>query len=401
MSATPSQVTLSGHELSFTASRDVADAVSAASARSVFVDLARAVAILMMLQGHTLHVVLASDARTGTVFYLWSFLRGLTSCTFLLLSGFVFTVATQRHWTEYLSSRAAIGRRFRRFGFFLLLGYALHFPMAKIPHLYGMSAERWQSFLIVDVLQCIAVMLAGLQVLVLMARTPRRFILGALVGCAAIVALTPAMWRIEWSEWVPLAVAAYLSPATGSLFPLFPWGAYILLGSALGTFYVRSGTIQVTRYANRVMLGCGAGMLTLSLVCARVPLQPFGETAFWSTSPNQFLLRSGLVLLMLGLLAHVSRLESRPPFVVQALAQESLTIYAVQLCIVYGSVWNAGLRQHVGPTLALLPALGYVAAVWASMMLLASGWYWCKHRQPGAAQWVRVGTGGLLLGRLL
>ncbi|MBI3047783.1 MAG: DUF1624 domain-containing protein [Acidobacteria bacterium] len=401
MSTSTSPVTSPAHELSFCGSRDAAGAVPAVSARSVFVDLARAGAILMMLQGHTLHVVLASEARTGTAVYLWSFLRGLTSCTFLLLSGFVFTVATQRRWTDHLSSRAAIGRRFRRFGFFLLLGYVLHFPMAKIAHLYGMSAERWQSFLIVDILQCIAVTLAGLQVLVLLARTPRHYTIGAAVGGAAIVALTPAMWRIDWSGQVPLAVAAYLSPSIGSLFPLFPWGAYILLGAVLGAVYVRSGRTHLTRFANHVMLGGGAGMATLALVGAGVPLQPFGDTDFWSTSPNQFLLRSGLVLLILGLLAHISRLLSRPPFVVQALAHESLTIYAVHLCLVYGSVWNAGLRQLVGPTLTLLPALAYVAAVWASMMVLASAWYWCKERQPGVAQWVRVGAAGLLLGRLL
>lgn len=170
MSTAIPQVTRTAHDLSFTASRDTADGVSATSARSVFVDLARAVAILMMVQGHTLHVVLASDLRTGAAFYLWSFLRGLTSCTFLLLSGFVFTLATHRHWTDHFASRAAVVRRFRRFGFFLLLGYALHFPMAKVAHLYGMSAERWQSFLIVDVLQCIAVMLATLQVLAWLAR---------------------------------------------------------------------------------------------------------------------------------------------------------------------------------------------------------------------------------------
>ena len=157
--------------------------------RSVFVDVARAAAIMMMVQGHTLHVVLATDLRSGTAFYVWSFLRGLTSCTFLLLSGFVFALATHRHWTDQFVSRAATGRRFRRLGFFLLLGY--------------------------------------------------------------------------------------------------------------------------------------------------------------------------------------------------------------------GSAWNLGLRQHVGQTLTLWPALAYVAAMWASMTALASGWHWCKHRQPGIAQWVRVGVGGLLLGRLL
>src|SRR5688572_25880822 len=122
-----------------TASQDREDAASPPSARSVFVDLARAAAILMMLQGHTVHAVLASDARTGTAFYLWSFARGLTSCAFLMLSGFVFTLATQRYWTASRPSPSATGRRLRRFGFFLCLGYALHFPTANITHLYGLS----------------------------------------------------------------------------------------------------------------------------------------------------------------------------------------------------------------------------------------------------------------------
>lgn len=106
-------------------------------------------------------------------------------------------------------------------------------------------------------------------------------------------------------------------------------------------------------------------------------------------------------MLGLGLLARVCRLVSKPAYPVQALAHESLTVYAVHLGIVYGSAWNLGLRQYVGPTLTLLPALAYVAAMWASMTVLASGWHWLKHRQPGVAQWVRVGAGGLLLGRLL
>ena len=393
-------VTRTAHHLSLGGSH-TADRVLNTASRSVFVDVARAAAILMMVQGHTLHVVLPTDLRTGTAFDLWSFLRGLTSCMFLLLSGFVFALATHRQWTDQFVSHAATGRRFRRFGFFLLLGYALHFPMAKLARLYGMSDERWQSFLVVDVLQCIAVMLATLQGLLWLVRTPRHHTTAAAVGCAAIIALTPTMWRIDWAAHAPTLIAAYLSPATGSPFPLFPWGAYILLGAALGGLYVRSRMDPLAGFAERVLIGGGLGMLLVAFVCVRIPLQPFGPTDFWSTSPNQFLVRSGSVMLGLGLLARVCRLVSKPAYPVQALAHESLTVYAVHLGIVYGSAWNLGLRQYVGPTLTLLPALAFVAAMWASMTVLASGWHWLKHRQPGVAQWVRVGVGGLLLGRLL
>lgn len=384
-----------------TGARDIQDAVTAGPPRSAFLDLARAFAILMMLQGHTLHTVLAVEERTGTAFYVWSLLRGLTACTFLLLSGFAFTFATHRNWTEHVTSRSMIARRLRRFGFFLLLGYALHFPMAKLTHLYGMSEERWRSFLVVDVLQCIAVMLALLQGLVLLARTPGRYASTATLGCAAIVALTPAMWRIDWTDRLPLVLAAYFSPATGSLFPLFPWGAYVLLGAALGYLHVRRGIDRIASFGYRVLLPGGVGLLAVSLIGIRVPLAPFGPTDFWSTSPNQFLLRAGLVLLVLNAVAFISQRISKAPYVIQALAQESLTIYAVHLCIVYGSVWNVGLRQLVGPSLTVLPALVSVATMWASMAALACAWRWCKHHEPGIAQWVRAGTGGLLFGKLL
>jgi uncharacterized membrane protein len=107
---------------------------SAAPARLVLVDLARALAILMMLQGHTLHAVLSNDVRTGGWFQTWTFLRGQTSCLFFLLSGFAFALATYRHWADNLTSRATLARRLRRFAFFLLLGYALQSPF-KLAHL--------------------------------------------------------------------------------------------------------------------------------------------------------------------------------------------------------------------------------------------------------------------------
>jgi hypothetical protein len=69
--------------------------------------------------------------------------------------------------------------------------------MAKLTHLYGMSEERWRSFFVVDVLQCIAVMLALLQAFVWLARTPGRYASMATLGCAAMVVLTPAMWRVD------------------------------------------------------------------------------------------------------------------------------------------------------------------------------------------------------------
>src|SRR5687768_9715836 len=96
--------------------------------RLAFIDLTRVLAILMMIQGHTLDALLSIDYRATTGFYVWSFVRGLTSCLFLFLSGFLFTIVTYRRWPLYTADLGAIGSRVRRYMVLLALGYLLHFP---------------------------------------------------------------------------------------------------------------------------------------------------------------------------------------------------------------------------------------------------------------------------------
>ena len=95
------------------------------SRRVIFIDLARALAVVFMLYGHAVSSLLDPRYRTGTWFEVWTFQRGLTSCLFLLLSGFAFSIATARHWTRHTEISPAILKRARRFGLFIILGYAL------------------------------------------------------------------------------------------------------------------------------------------------------------------------------------------------------------------------------------------------------------------------------------
>ena len=57
------------------------------------------------------------------------------------------------------------------------------------------------------------------------------------------------------------------------------------------------------------------------------------------------LVRIGACLILLAIMAHASRGISRLPHVFGAVAQESLLVYVVHLCIVYGSTWNVGLYR--------------------------------------------------------
>ena len=368
----------------------------------MFVDLARSLAAALMVQGHTLDALLDKSYQTRAWAPVWMFQRGLTSCLFLTLSGFVFSVATTRRWHNHLAPSWAMVSRARRFVFFMLLGYAMRVPARGVMNWRFVTPEGWQSFLGVDVLQLIGVMLLLLQALVMIARTPWAFGVVSFVGFFAVVLVTPLAWAVNWPAHVPLSVASYLSLGTGSQFPIVPWGGFMLFGAGLGQVYSHWGAAHLEAFTNRVLLGGGAALALGAVLCGRLlPFAPFGATDFWTDSPNQYYLRAGAVLMLLGGVAILSRRITRLPHVFAAMAQETLLVYFVHLAIVYGSPWNHGLRSYLGTNLPLSQTAVIVVTLVASMALLAAAWNWAKHAHARAARVVTAGAVAYLLWGLL
>jgi uncharacterized membrane protein len=370
------------------------------SRRVIFIDLARALAAVFMLYGHTVSALLAPRYQTGTWFEIWVFQRGLTSTLFLLLSGFAFSIATGRHWSLHGQISPAVLKRVRRFSLFIALGYALHFPVARFADLGYATPERWRSFLAVDVLQLIGVTFIGVQILVMLTRSRRVFGWTSFAVAVALVLLTPLFWRVDWAARLPLSIASYLSPGTGSQFPLFPWSAYVLVGAALGQWYLRWGANRLDWYANVALFGPGFALVTLALVVGTLPASLVGADA-WSAVPNQVALRTGASLMLLALVARASQRITRLPHIFGAIAQETLLIYFVHLCIVYGSVWNRGLAQTYGQTLGPGRTVFFVVLLLMAMAALALYWNWWKHTRPRLARLTAIAVGGVLLYRLL
>jgi uncharacterized membrane protein len=367
------------------------------SSRVVFIDLARAFAVLFMIQGHTLGVLLAPAYQSGAAFDFWLFLRGLTSCTFLLLSGCAFAVATSRHWDAHIAWSRRLVRRLARFGFFVLLGYAMHLPASRFGDLKFVTAEGWRAFEAVDVLQCVGISLMGLQLLVVATKTRRRFMFAAAALSAVTVAVTPLASGIDWTRVVARPVAAYVSGAGGSLFPLLPWAGFLLLGAFVGMSYEMWASGRPARFANRALLPAGLGLLLAGLGAHFTAVALYGDRPLTQTSPVFFVIRAGCVLLLLGGFARLSeRIRSLPP-ALTALSQESLLVYFVHVVVLYGSVWNVGLRQLIGARLGPGPTTMWIAVLLVSMGLLASAWSWFKRTRQDVAPLLRFAVGSVAL----
>jgi uncharacterized membrane protein len=348
--------------------------------RLVLVDLARVLAILFMIQGHALDVLLAPDYRQGGLFNAWLFLRGLTAPVFFILSGVSFTVSSMQNWEKYSQPSRKVFRRLGRFVFFVLLGYAMHLPAGSLHEFQYVDAAGWQGWFQVDVLQCIGLALISLQLMVLLAGTPARLARWSAVAAGAVILLTPLTWAVDWTQFLPMPIAPYLNSRTGSYFPLFPWVGYPLFGAALG-YQLRQWSAVPGR-SIRLLAASGAALGLGGLLLIKPLTLLYARLDFWQASPSLFLIRASCVCVLLGLFAYVTARYSVPHRTLRALAQESLLVYFVHVCILYGSIWNPGLRQAIGATLTPLPTLGVICLLMLPMMLLAWSWNWFKRAEP-------------------
>jgi uncharacterized membrane protein len=352
--------------------------------RMIEIDVARVLATMFMVQGHTLDVLLAPACRSGWFYNSWLFLRGLTAPTFLLLAGFSFMVSAMKHWDLYQDWTPSFFRRIRKFAILVLLGYAMHLPVRSFRDLASLDAAGWRGWFQADVLQCIGLTLLALQFLVLFCRKPERCAQISLAACGGVLLLSPLTAHVEWANYIALPFASYLNFRTGSFFPLFPWSGYILLGVAMGYASVRWRQ-HSPRLLRRILPGAG-----LALAIAGSLLIPFSAGAdFWTSSPSLFLMRAGGVFLLLAMVAYFTSRVSVPASATQSLAQESLSIYFAHICILYGSVWNTGLRQTVGSTLTALPTALTALCLVCLMMAFGLGWHWMKRTEPRFSQLAR------------
>ena len=107
-----------------------------------------------------------------------------------------------------------------------------------------------------------------------------------------------------------------------------------------------------------------------------------------SLLPVDMAIRAGACLLILGVIALAAGHVMRLPHVFSAMAQETLLIYFIHLCVIYGSAWSYGLVHAFGATLDPRGTLGVVLVLIAAMAAMAAYWNWLKHARPRTALWV-------------
>jgi uncharacterized membrane protein len=327
--------------------------------RIVFLDLLRALAVIMMVEGHTIDALLLNEYRSYDYlgFKIWQFARGMTAPIFLLTAGTVF-IYLLRSTDLPFRDNPRVAKGVKRALLLLAAGYLLRFPSTSITGIFSASDEQLRAFWTVDALQSIGV---GILLLLLAAFLSEKLRLNDfaifLGGGLFFFVCAPFCELINWNEWLPAPIAAYFYSGSGSLFPLFPWAGYMMFGGMLGAYLARMGDQFEPFKSSRKLLVAGVALLALYYYAGHLKAAGYGSARFWAYSHDLALLRLGSVLLLLVLVMLLSAKVRAVPQTLLAVGRRTLPIYLLHLVILYGSPWNRGLTQFCDKCLPPWPSL--------------------------------------------
>jgi uncharacterized membrane protein len=364
-----------------------------AKARIAYIDWMRGLACLLMFQTHCYDSWLTA-ANRQTTFFMYSQLGGtFPAPLFLFLAGISFALVTQKLRRKDLPAgqiaRTTIWRGAEIFG------YGLLFRLQEYVVSWGWAPKS--DLLRVDVLNTIglSMMLMGVmcwmvgvffvgsnrkEAAPLFPRSLRKgwdrqmpavaasselrsadsrgrlsphskqgnipLVLTAAGTALLISLLTPLLYTTWRPTWLPWPIETYIDgvhnlgiPQQG-IFPVFPWTGFAFAGLAVG-FLLQTEWARAHEARVFVSLGAaGAVLIEFSRWLDAQPRQIYPVYNYWLTSPQFFLIRVGMLLvIMTGVYAWCRWGAAQWGFspVIQ-LGQASLLVYWVHIEFVYGRV---------------------------------------------------------------
>jgi predicted acyltransferase len=358
-----------------------------------------------MFQTHCYDAWLGGEARNGA-FLQWSQKLGtFPAPLFLFLAGISFALVTSKLQQKGLSPRHIARKTIRRGAEIFALGFL--FRVQEFAIAWGWAP--WSDLFRVDILNTIGIsmMLMGVMCWVVGLVPPLRkerevvghpvlsshkFSLWAAVVAMAIALVTPPVWTTWQPKWLPWPIESYINGVHNLgtpqpwLFPIFPWTAFAFAGLAVG-FEMQSEWARERGAWTLLIIGLGGGALALGAHWLdALPWQFYRVYDFWHTSPNFFLIRLGmLMMIMSGAYAWCRWGAGQWGFspLIQ-MGRTSLLVYWVHIEFVYG---RFTILPHRGAGVGV--ATEGLLVIFVAMLLLSLGRTSLDGRGAELWRWMR------------
>jgi uncharacterized membrane protein len=332
---------------------------STQSSRLAYIDWLRGLACVLMFQTHCYDAWLGGAARNSK-FFMWSQLGGtFPAPLFLFLAGISFALIVDKQLAKGLSADQIATTTIRRGAEIFALGILFRIQEFAISYRWA----PWTDLFRVDILNTIGISIMLMGVMTWCVLAPARPSTGAplsqanakwgpaaKLACASVLtaalisALTPMFWTTWRPRFLPWELETYingvhnLGAPQAWLFPIFPWAAFAFAGLAFGLLMTGDRGRQLGAWFFVVGAGAGVALIYLAKFFDSRQFQLYPVFDFWHSSPEFFMIRVGL-LLLLTLAAYMwcrwglGQIGFSP--LIQ-LGKTSLLVYWVHIEFVYG-----------------------------------------------------------------
>jgi uncharacterized membrane protein len=360
--------------------------------RLSYIDWMRGLACVLMFQTHCYDSWLSPEARNSAVF-VWSQLLGtLPAPLFIFLSGISFALVTERLREKDATPSQIAKTTIRRGAEIFVLG--LLFRVQE--YALGYRWVPWTDLLRVDILNILglSMMLMGILCWLSADRSPAntsalpqsvaasrtRGIFAGLLSSTLVAMATPLLWTIYRPLWLPWPLESYvngvhvLGKPQYWLFPLFPWSAFAFVGLAVGFFLFTNIAKRFKAVSFAALGGIGILACLLSIKLDTSPIQLYPVYDYWHTSPNFFLMRCGILLIILFCVYAWCRwgLAQMGFSPIIQLGKTSLLVYWVHIEFVYGRF--SILPKHKCSVLQASIGLLIIFLAMLALSLLRTNW---------------------------
>ena len=316
--------------------------------RLYFIDIARSIAILLMLEGHFVDNALMDVYRdtNNDIYNGWLFVRGFTSPIFLTITGIVFTyLLVGNNHLEYFKNNR-IKKGYKRVVELLFWGYVVQ--------VYAFH-----------VLQCIGIGILSILILYGIYKAVKIiplwvyfFFAGTIIFSSYIVI---SSWPKEyyWPESAPIFIQNMFH-GKYSIFPILPRMGYTMYGAMIGVIlYTYKSKVKEWSFILSVFL-IGAFLYFFLKDLLLILDGIFAHPIYHLYKVDWLYECLGMVLLILSILITLEKFigEIKPNLFLK-IGQNTLTIYILHMVLLYGSITGFGINRVIHKNLTpwqILPA---------------------------------------------
>ena len=335
------------------------------TSRLIFIDIIRAFAICMMLEGHFIDGLLAPEYRDeNNLFYAtWHYIRGMTAPVFFTVSGFIFTylLIKEQNPAKMGWNHVRVQKGVRRGINLIIIAYLLRANIFNLftPGYTDMNVRR------VDVLHCIGLSLLFLIAFYLLTyrRKNRLRMSIMLLGTTFVAFFFEPIYSHLTYEYLPMALANYFTKENDSVFTIFPWFGYASLGGFMGFLFYKNRE-NPHLYRNMVIwyILLGVILITFPYWMGKIADTLQIHSLQLIAHGDYLIKRIGNVLLFFALFMILRHVITSPTL--QKIGQNTLSIYVIHYIILYGSFTGMGLYRYfhdqLTPWQAIIGAILFV-----------------------------------------